>query len=69
MGESFDSVIYVQEDSVSTIAFTGEELKVLERINQKIAAGESLVAIIEFFFRETQHIMPCDRIGIAFSDD
>jgi len=69
MGESFDSVIYVQEDSVSTIAFTGEELKVLERINQKIAAGESLVDIIEFFFRETQHIMPCDRIGIAFSDD
>ncbi len=69
MGESFDTVVYVQEDSASTITFTSEELKALERINQKIAAGKSLVDIIEFFFRETQHIMPCDRIGIAFSDD
>ncbi len=65
-----------QQDTVSYIlgktkevVLTQEEVKVLDAINQKIASGQSLIEILEFFFKETQHIMPCDRIGIAFSDD
>ncbi|MCX8124024.1 MAG: GAF domain-containing sensor histidine kinase [Spirochaetes bacterium] len=63
-----DAVFYIQGGN-NKVLLTDDELKVLDAINQKIAAGNSLVEILEFFFKETQHIMPCDRIGIAFSDD
>lgn len=63
-----DTLSYIQGMN-ENIVLTPEEVTVLDAINQKIASGQSLVDIIEYFFKETQHIMPCDRIGIAFSDD
>lgn len=63
-----DIVSYIQGRTKEVI-LTPEEIHVLDAINQKIASGQSLIEILEFFFKETQHIMPCDRIGIAFSDD
>ncbi|MEW6525563.1 MAG: GAF domain-containing sensor histidine kinase [Spirochaetota bacterium] len=66
--EKRDTISYIQ-DKGEEIVLTPEEVKALDTINQKIASGQSLIDIIEYFFKETQHIMPCDRIGIAFSDD
>ncbi|MGQ9843768.1 MAG: GAF domain-containing protein [Spirochaetota bacterium] len=63
-----DTISYIQ-GGADEVVFTQEESKVLNKINQKIASGQSLVEIIEYFFKETQHIMPCDRIGIGLSDD
>ncbi|NMB65052.1 MAG: GAF domain-containing protein, partial [Spirochaetes bacterium] len=63
-----DTISYVQGKGAEVV-LTPEEIKTLDTINQKIASGQSLIDIIEYLFKETQHIMPCDRIGIAFSDD
>ncbi len=49
--------------------FTAEEKKILEHINSKVAGGQSLKDILEFLYNETSSIMPCDRIGIAFTDE
>ncbi len=51
------------------IKFTGEEMAILDHVNMKVAAGESLKQIIDFLFSETQSIMPCDRIGVAFLEE
>lgn len=63
-----DTISYIQ-GGADEVVFTQEEIRILNEINQKIASGQSLVDIIEYFFKETQHIMPCDRIGIGLSDD
>ncbi len=47
---------------------TNEVREVLKMINQKIAAQESLDAIMNFIFDRTRDILPCDRIGLAFLD-
>jgi len=51
------------------IRFTAEENEILEFINRKIAAGNSLEEVIEFLFKSTQDIFPCDRIGVAFIEE
>jgi len=63
-----DTISYIK-DEAKEVVLSPEEIKVLNEVNQKIASGQSLVDIIEYFFKETQHIMPCDRIGIGLSDD
>ncbi len=61
---------YLEPESLTAGAeFSDEERAVLSRINQRVAAGESLKEIIDFLFRETQPIMPCDRIGVAFMEE
>ncbi len=49
--------------------FTGEEAQVLDTINRKIAAAESLGSMIDFLFASIQAILPCDRIGVSFVED
>jgi signal transduction histidine kinase len=50
-------------------AFSGKERGILARVNQRIAARESLEGVIDFLFESTRAISPCDRIGLAFLDD
>ena len=38
-------------------------------MNQKIAARQSLRAIVDYLFEHTQELIPCDRIGLAFVDE
>src|SRR5450756_246897 len=48
---------------------TGEERTILRTVNQKIAARPSLRAIVDYLFENTQALIPCDRIGLAFVDE
>jgi signal transduction histidine kinase len=41
----------------------------LDTINQKVAAAESLEAIISFLFEAAGEVFPCDRISVAFLED
>ena len=43
--------------------------KILESINQKVAAEDSLTDIMNFVFDSTRDLFPCDRIGLAFLDE
>ena len=45
------------------------ERELLDRVNQKVAAGESLEAILRFLFDQTRDLFPCDRIGLSFLED
>ena len=46
-----------------------EERTILRTVNQKIAARPSLRAIVDYLFDNTQPLIPCDRIGLAFVDE
>ncbi len=48
---------------------TPPEHEVLERINRKVAAGETLEQVMDFLFETTHDIFPCDRIGLAFMEE
>ncbi len=45
------------------------EQAVLDEVNRRVAAAESLEAILEFVFASTQEIFPCDRLAIAFVEE
>ncbi len=49
--------------------FSPEEILVLDQVNRKVAAAESLSSIVDFLFDSTHDIFPCDRIGLAFLQD
>lgn len=50
-------------------AFTAAEQRVLDRINQKVAAAESLEGLIDFLFDAVQPIFDCDRVGVSFLEE
>ena len=45
------------------------EAKVLDLVNRKVAAGRSLEEVLEFLFRATRDVCPCDRLGVAFLEE
>ncbi len=45
------------------------ERSILRTVNQKIAARPSLRAIVDYLFENTQALIPCDRLGLAFVDE
>ena len=47
---------------------TGER-DILDEINRRAAAAESLEELMDFLFERTRDICPCDRIGIAFTEE
>ena len=49
--------------------FAPAERAVLDAVNQKIAARESVEDIIDSLFASTRDISPCDRIGLAFLEE
>ena len=48
---------------------TPREAEVLDVVNRKVAAGRSLPEVMEFLFRATRDVCPCDRIGVAFLEE
>jgi signal transduction histidine kinase len=56
-------------DAQALTPITGEERTILRTVNQKIAARPSLRAIVDYLFENTQAMIPCDRIGLAFVDE
>jgi signal transduction histidine kinase len=56
-------------DPQALTPITGEERAILRTVNQKIAARPSLCAIVDYLFENTQGLIPCDRIGLAFVDE
>jgi len=56
-------------DRQALTPITSEERTILRTVNQKIAARPSLRAIVDYLFENTQALIPCDRIGLAFVDE
>ena len=56
-------------DPQALAPISGDERTILRIVNQKIAARPSLRAIVDYLFENTQALIPCDRIGLAFVDD
>ncbi len=46
-----------------------EERLVLDTINHKVAAAESLDAVMEFLFNSIRWVSPCDRLALAFLEE
>jgi len=63
-----DTLDYLSLPS-SPPAFSPEEQAVLARINQKVAASESLEDVMNFLYDETRLLFPCDRIGLSFVEE
>jgi signal transduction histidine kinase len=55
--------------SAEPAVYSPEEQRVLGRINQKIAAQESLEQLVDFLFDAVQPIVVADRIGISFLEE
>ncbi|MCX7049100.1 MAG: GAF domain-containing sensor histidine kinase [Candidatus Sumerlaeota bacterium] len=48
--------------------FSVYEHGILDAVNQKVAAAETLDEMLNFIFEMTHNICPCDRLGLAFVD-
>jgi signal transduction histidine kinase len=55
--------------SGESASFSTEEQRVLDRINQKIAAKESLEQLVDYLFAEVQPIVAADRVGVSFVEE
>jgi signal transduction histidine kinase len=60
---------YLTPENAATGTFTPAEQEALAAINDRVAAGASLEAILAFLFDTTRGISPCDRISFAFLED
>jgi signal transduction histidine kinase len=49
--------------------FNPAEQRLLDTVNQRIAAGQNLAEVLNYLFDSTREICPCDRIGVAFLDE
>ena len=61
--------IDVNVDELHSDTFSAAERSVLDTINQRVVAGESLDAMMNFVFDGTRELFPCDRMGLAFLDE
>lgn len=50
-------------------SFSPAEQQVLDLINRKVAAAESLEKLIDFLFDAVQPIFDCDRVGVSFVEE
>ena len=50
-------------------SFDAAQLDVLDRINQRVAAADSVESLIDFLFDTGREVCPCDRIALAFVVD
>lgn len=49
--------------------FTDAERAFLDRVNTKVAAGQSLEEVMDFLFEASRSVCPCDRIGLSFVEE
>ncbi|NLX14106.1 MAG: GAF domain-containing sensor histidine kinase [Phycisphaerales bacterium] len=66
-----DILFYVDTAQVQVSGgdFSDKETSILDSINQRVAAAESLSALADFLFEATRNIYPCDRLGLAFIEE
>ncbi|PKL35907.1 MAG: hypothetical protein CVV44_20535 [Spirochaetae bacterium HGW-Spirochaetae-1] len=69
MSDSRETLVYYRDNGIQKESISEKEKQVLDFINQKIAAGNSLEEILHFYFHQMQHLIPADRIGIAFFEE
>jgi signal transduction histidine kinase len=62
-------VSLVQPSQGTAASFSPAEQQVLDLINQKVAAAESLEQLIDFLFDAVQPIFDCDRVGVSFVEE
>jgi signal transduction histidine kinase len=65
------AVSYVDpfRDPAGMARITNEERAILRKVNQRIAAKPSLNDVMNYLFDETQDLIPCDRISLAFIEE
>lgn len=68
-GEAPGPVYLGPVDGAGEEGCTAAEAAVLDEVNRRVAAAESLEAILEFLFRSTRDIFPCDRLAVAFVEE
>lgn len=66
--DSHAPAYYAKNDLPSPQLSAAEE-DLLDFINQKVAAGNSLGDIIRFLIDTVQPLIPCDRIGLSFFEE
>ncbi len=67
---SNESLQYVQMSVADALAeLSDAERAVVDDVNRRIAAAESVEALVDFLFEATQDVCPCDRISLAFLAD
>ncbi|MEW6356470.1 MAG: GAF domain-containing sensor histidine kinase [Planctomycetota bacterium] len=71
MGETIPVLRYVNlpRDERPDQGVSPEERAILDKVNQKVAAAESLEQVVDFVFETTRPLCPCDRIGLAFVEE
>lgn len=62
-------LLYLDAPGPEAALFSEREQDVLALVNRKVAAGESLDAVMNFLFDATREVCPCERIGLAFVED
>jgi len=67
---SKESLQYVQMSVDEALAeLSDAERTIVEDINRRIAAAESVEALVDFLFEATRDVCPCDRISLAFVEE
>lgn len=70
MATSQDNLLYVDADAaLAGAGFSAREREILDTVNRKVAAAESLDGVMSFVFEAGRDICPCDRIGLAFVEE
>lgn len=71
MADTQSTISYVDpyRDSRGMAPLSQQERAVLRAVNQRIAAKPGLAAVIDYLFEETQALIPCDRISVAFVEE
>ncbi|MCF7837700.1 MAG: GAF domain-containing sensor histidine kinase [Candidatus Marinimicrobia bacterium] len=62
-----DSVEWIVPDTERPLSAAAR--RVLDHVNDQIAAGDSLEAVMTFLFETTRAVFPCDRLGLAFLEN
>ncbi len=50
-------------------SFDAAQIEALEKINQRVAAADSVESLIDFLFETSRDLCPCDRVALAFVTD
>lgn len=68
---STDILRYVSVDEASQALdrLTSWEKDILDRVNRRVAAAESLETLLDFLAEATRPASPCDRISLAFVEE
>ena len=68
MNRADECIIYCETQGIPGPE-KGERLRVIGEINRKISAAENLEETVDYLFRETRGLLPCDRIAVAFFEE